>query len=350
MTYEINRRQFIKGIAAAGTLSLVGIRPYPVFASETRESVIKAAEKEGHIVWLDWYARDLGYAILKDFQKNHPFVKDIQYIEIPAAQKQARVFQESLAGGPTSDFFLTSAASQRKFVDEKFSIPVDWTALGVAAASGESFDPYMVSITTAVHVGVYNSNRVKGADVPKTWDDMVDPKWKGRIGAWSRTVQYVPLSSAWGEDKTRAHVKRLAALLPRLVAGTLPLAQAIGSGEIDIGLGTYDATKRVQEKGAPVQMVALDPVPMSQLYGSVMKYGKNPNTAKLVLAWLNTASGAMTFEKFTRRGNFRVPETETAKFLKGKPLAYFKLQDEIAQAKRLRAFDKELSRMLQRGH
>lgn len=349
MTYEISRRQLIKSIAAAGALSLVGVRPYPVFASETRESVVKAAEKEGHIVWYDFYARDQGLAVLKDFQKDHPFVKDIQYVEIPAAQKQARVLQESLAGGPTSDLFLTSASSQQEFIDQKFTIPVDWTALGVAATSGESPDPYMVSITTAVHVATYNSNRVKGADVPKTWDDMVDPKWKGRIGAWSRAVQYVHLSSAWGADKTTAYVKRLAALHPRLVAGTFPLAQSIASGEIDIGLGTYDGTKRMQEKGAPVEMVGLDPVPLSLLYGTVMKYGKNPNTAKLVLAWLNTPSGAVTFEKITRRGNFRVPATETAKFLKGKQVTYFKPLDEIAQAKRLNALEKELSLMLQRG-
>ncbi len=349
MSYEINRRQFIKGIAAAGALSLAGLPPHPVFASETRESVVKAAEKEGKIVWYDFYERDHGLAILKEFQKDYPFVKDIQYVEIPAAQKLARVLQESLAGGPTTDIFMREPVSLQNLTDQKFAIPVDWRALGVPATSSEIPDSYMVSITTAVAVGAYNSNRVKGADVPKTWDDMVDPKWKGRIGAWSRPIQYVDLCSAWGEDKTRAHVKRLAALHPRLFLGTFPLAQAIGAGEIDIGISTYDGIKRMQRKGAPIQMVALDPVPMSLLYGIVMKHGKNPNTGKLFWAWLNTANGAVTFEKFTDRGNFSVPATETAKFLKGKNVTYFKALDQIAQDKRLNAFDKELSEILQSG-
>jgi iron(III) transport system substrate-binding protein len=259
------------------------------------------------------------------------------------------LIQESLAGGPTSDFIVTSAAPMQKFISQKFVTETDWRGLGIEASGATTPNSYMVSVITAVHVAIYNSNRVSEAEAPRTWEDLVDPKWKGRVGAWSRTLAYVQLMSAWGEAKTRDYVKRLAALNPRLLAGTFPLAQAVAAGEVDIGLGSFDATKRIQEKGAPVRMVPLDPTLLSPLYGGIMKFGKHPNAGKLFLAWLNTAKGAVTFESVTKRGNYRVPETETARFVKGKPVTFYTAQDEIAQADKFNDLEKEFSRMLQRG-
>jgi iron(III) transport system substrate-binding protein len=259
------------------------------------------------------------------------------------------LIQESLAGGPTADVLFSSAAPLQRFVSQKLMTEVDWKELGIEPSAATTPNSYMVSITTAVHVAIYNSNRVSEAEAPRTWEDLVDPKWKGRVGAWSRTIVYVQMISAWGEAKARDYVKRLATLNPRLLAGTFPLAQAVAAGEVDIGLGTYDGTRRIQEMGAPVKMVPLEPTLLSPLYGGVLKFGKNPNAAKLFLAWLNTANGAVIFEKATRRGNYRVPETETAKFVKGKTVTFFTAQDEIAQARKFNNLEKEFSLLLQRG-
>jgi ABC-type Fe3+ transport system substrate-binding protein len=115
-----------------------------------------------------------------------------------------------------------------------------------------------------------------------------------------------------------------------------------------VGIGSYDATTRVGLKGAPVAMFPLDPNPISLLYGCVTRYGKNPNTARLLLTWLASKDGALAFEKVTHRGNHLVPETNSAKVVQGRNLAFFKAGDEIARSAELNALENEFAKILQR--
>jgi iron(III) transport system substrate-binding protein len=342
-----NRRHVVKGIAAAGSMSVMG--GAPAWSAETLDSVIEGAKKEGGILWYEAFSRQEGEIVLKAFQKKYPFVQKLDYSEVPASQKQARFVQESLAGGPTTDIFLSSSAGLETFKTQGLLLPSDWKALGVDTSPVKTPNPYLIHYTTAVYVGLYNPTRVSDADAPKNWDDLINPKFKGRVGTWSRPPGFVVLSTAWGADKVRDYVKKLAALEPRLYQGTYPLAQAVGAGEVDVGaVGSYDASMRILQKGAPLKMVPLDPTPLSLLYGSVAKYGKNPNTAKLFVMWMASAEGALVFEKVTFRGNHLVPETNTAKIIAGRNLTFFQPGEEVTHAKEYNALERELALILQR--
>lgn len=113
-------------------------------------------------------------------------------------------------------------------------------------------------------------------------------------------------------------------------------------------VGSYDASMHILQKGAPLKMVPLDPTPLSLLYGSVAKYGKNPNTAKLFVMWMASADGALTFEKVTFRGNHLVPETNTAKIIAGRNVTHFKPGEEVTHAKEYNALERALALILQR--
>lgn len=343
---NVNRREVVAGLAATSSLALIGT---PARSAETLDAVIEGAKKEGALLWYEAFAREEGDIILKAFQSRYPFVRKLDYTEVPASQKQARFVQESLAGGPTTDVFLSSSAGLQEFVNQKLLIEADWKGLGVALSDMRTPTAFFHHYTTAAYVGLYNSNRVSAADAPKTWDDFLLPKWKGRVGTWSRPPGFVVLSTAWGEDRVRDYVRKLAALQPRLYGGTFQVAQAVGAGEVDIGmLGSYDASMRILQKGAPLKMVTLDPTPLSPLYGAIARYGKNPNTAKLFVMWMGSTEGALAFEKVTFRGNHLVPETNTAKMIQGRNITLFKPGDEVARAAQLNKFENELATILQR--
>jgi iron(III) transport system substrate-binding protein len=341
------RRSVMKGLAAAGGLALIGSST--ARSAETLDAAIEGAKKEGGLVWYEAFSREEGEIILKAFQSRYPFVRKFDYTEVPASQKQARFVQESLAGGPTTDIFLSSSAGLQEFVNQKLLLEADWKGLGVDVNDVRTPNAFLHHYTTAAYVGLYNSARISEAEAPKTWDDLIQPKWRGRVGTWSRPPGFVVLSSAWGQDKVRDYVRKLAALQPRLYAGTYPLAQAVGAGEVDLGVvGSYDATMRILQKGAPLKMIYLDPMPLSLLYGSIARYGKNPNTAKLFVMWMGSAEGALAFEKVTFRGNHLVPETNTAKIVAGRNLTFFKPGEEVARAAELNKFENELATILQR--
>jgi ABC-type Fe3+ transport system substrate-binding protein len=102
------------------------------------------------------------------------------------------------------------------------------------------------------------------------------------------------------------------------------------------------------QKGAPVKYVVLDPTPLSLTYGGIVKYGRNPNTAKLFLSWLNTTEGALIFEKITERGNHLVAGTKSAELIKGRKLSFIPAAEEVSRASQLNAMEIEFARALQR--
>jgi iron(III) transport system substrate-binding protein len=331
---------------AAAAATAGGLATPNLADAATREATIAAAKGESGLVWYDHYDHAAAEGIFAAFRHAYPFVKQAEFVDVPSAQKTAKIVQESMAGGPTSDVLLMDASTLEALFKRAMLLETDWAALGVATSPVMTPTPYMILTTTATYVVLYNTDRVKGADVPQSWDDAVDPKWKGHTGHWMRAAFFVSLVPALGEAKARDLLRRLVALQPRLFDGLFPLSQAVGSGEISLAITAYDSAVRVMEKGAPVKMAGFDPMPLALICGGILKYGKNPNTARLFLSWLATPEGAITFEKMTKRGNFFVAGTETAKLMKDRKLSYFTADQSIAQAKHLNALEAEFSREL----
>ena len=339
-----DRRRFLQGVAAAAG-SLAAPRGAGAGAA-SRDAVIEAAKAEGGLVWYDHYDRAAAEGIFAGFQRAYPLVKKAEFVDVPSAQKTAKIVQESMAGGPTTDVLLHGAAVTQSLFDRGLLLETDWAALGVAISPVITPTSYMTVATTAPYVVLYNTDLVKTADVPQSWNDVFDPKWQGRTGHWMRAAFFVDMLPAVGEDGARDLVNRLAKLAPRLFDGQFPLAEAVGSGEISLAVTAYDSCVRMVEKGAPVKFVVLDPTPLPLITGSILKYGRNPNTARLFLAWLATTDGAITFETMTKRGNYFVAGTQTAKLLAGRQLSFLSAEQSIAQAKSLNALETEFSRRL----
>jgi iron(III) transport system substrate-binding protein len=341
---EYNRRHFLHVLAAAAAVpgNLADARAN----GPSRQEVIEAAKSESGLIWYDHYDAGAARSILANFRRSYPFVKKVEFVDIPSAQKTAKIVQESMAGGPTADVLLHGAAVTQSLYQRGFLLETDWAALGVATSPVLTPTAYMIIATTAPYSALCNTNSVKGADIPQSWNDMMDAKWKGRTGHWMRAAFFVDIIPAIGESASRDLVKRLAALQPRLFDGQFPLAEAVGSGELALAITAYDSAVRMVEKSAPVKLLVIDPTPVPLIAGSVLKYGKNPNTARLFLAWLGRPEGAIMFEKFTKRGNYFVEGTEISKVLKGHKLSYYTAAESIAQAGKLNALETEFSRAL----
>ena len=72
--------------------------------------MIEAAKGESGLVWYDHYDHAASDEILAAFQRAYPFVKRAEFVDVPSAQKTAKIIQESMAGGPTADVLLSDAS------------------------------------------------------------------------------------------------------------------------------------------------------------------------------------------------------------------------------------------------
>jgi hypothetical protein len=103
----------------------------------------------------------------------------------------------------------------------------------------------VMAILSQFQVTTYNKSLIAPSDVPKTWEDILKPAFKGRQFATEvRPLEIAALVPAWGIDKTLDFARRVAAQDPIWTGGASRTIAAVGVGEIPLVLGTnYSSTK-----------------------------------------------------------------------------------------------------------
>jgi ABC-type Fe3+ transport system substrate-binding protein len=305
------------------------------------EDLAAAAAKKGPVTWYESSPPDQADKVIAAFNKRFPDVKLRQIRMVGGNELAVRTVQEMQARGYSADALTGGADHIWQLNERGYLEPVNWESIGVA--KGLSPAPFTIATTASVYVVLWNDKKVKEADTPKNWNEIADPKWNGRMGSWVRASVFAELAAKIGEDKAKALLERYIKLKPMLFKSTFPLAQAVGAGEVDIGVGFYHSTIPPIEAGAPIKYKVLDIVPMHTIYSAVTKNAKNPEGAKLLLAWLATEEGALAYEAATSRGNPLVPSTKTAKLIKGRDISEYPPQ----QSDTLGKVNDEMNKMLE---
>ncbi len=335
------------GIAAlaGAALTLAGVAGA---GAEPVQAIVDGAKKEGKLVWYDSTPRDQAQVVVEAFNKKYPEIA-IEYTELPGAAKLPRILQESAAGGPTADVMTDTSVVITQLINQGYVNTIDWKELNLKVKPEQTPNGQMIVISGAVHLTMYNTNNVKGDDIPQTYEDLLDPKWQGRLGMWQRPVGIVSMYSKWGEEKVLDFARKLAALKPRLYRSAYGAAEAVGAGEVDIGLFIpYHSAYTTIEKGAPAKInYDVEPIGILQTYMFSPKEGRNPNAAKLFMSWLGSSEGALVYEKASGRPNIYVPESGVAKMLEPRELSQLSAEDEAAKAEYIGSLEAQVDKILQ---
>lgn len=151
----------------------------------------------------------------------------------------------------------------------------------------------------------YSKARVKEADLPKTWDDVVNnPRWKTRIGVYPVAESYLPpLRAAFGESWLVSWLHKLtvvqkAQFRKETLAATSKL---LTLGEFDIFVSMMDyIVDRDARKGVPVGADCVSPIPTSAGYVGIFKGSPNVDAAKLFLNWYLSKEGQVAAFHYAR--------------------------------------------------
>jgi iron(III) transport system substrate-binding protein len=145
----------------------------------------------------------------------------------------------------------------------------------------------------------YNTNLIKPADAPRTFEDLAASRWSGRI-AWTSELAITGppgfignVLSSMGDDSGMVLLKRLAALKPAaLPISPRAVMDQVISGEYAIGLMTYNHHAAISAGvGAPIDWVKLEPlVGLFSLMG-VLKDAPHPNAARLFVEYVMSDEG-----------------------------------------------------------
>ena len=339
---DTTRRTVLAGrTAALATATLPALVRAQTAPAKALTDLAAAAAKKPPVVWSESSEPAAIAKVIAAFNKIWPDIK-VEFIRDTGGNTlAAKAVQETQAGGTPASLLTGDAAQFMALEQRGMLVKTDWTALGVAPALAGS--PFMVATTAALGTLVWNTQKVAAADAPKSVDDLVAPRWKGKVGAWIRTPIYASLAKMTGEAAVRAHIEKLGANQVRLYDSTYRLAQEIGAGEIEVGYGLYHATLPAIAAGAPVAQALPDAVGLSTLFSGVVAKGANPEGAQVMAAWLATRDGSDAYEAATGRGNPYVTGSKASVYVGSRKLSEYPLAELPTYVRLLTEFNRMMS-------
>ncbi len=143
---------------------------------------------------------------------------------------------------------------------------------------------------------------MKAADVPNTYEDLLDPKWTGKFGIESTdVVWFAAVTQAMGEAKGLAYFRKLAAMKPSMRTSHILMAELVAAGEIPIALTAYNNNvETLKKKGAPIEWKALQPAFGHPSAVGLAKQAPRPHAALLFADFLLSNEGQQIIKDVNR--------------------------------------------------
>ena len=251
----ITRRQLGAGAAALAASSALPARAQSAgLSADAERALYEAAKKEGEVTWYDaHHAAELAEIFGKKFTEKYPGVK-VNVIRTTANVAFQRVTQELKAGGPQCDVLSSTDITHAILLKsqghaEKF-VPANAVTL-TAALQGIDKDGFF-HVTSIGAIGItLNGAKVKAADAPKRWTDLVDPKWKNQVSVGHPAFSgYV---SIWVWEMQRLYgwdyFEKLKANNPQIGRSIQDTLTHLRSGERMVAAGSFATAFEVKGQG-----------------------------------------------------------------------------------------------------
>ncbi|MCH8022560.1 MAG: extracellular solute-binding protein, partial [Thaumarchaeota archaeon] len=166
---------------------------------------------------------------------------------------------------------------------------------------GVTEDGFWTLQSSGISSGIsYNTEQVSQEEVPKTWDDLVDPKWKGKI----MTVNSVTTNYWLWNTQGKEWFEKMALNEPQINPSFPGTVQGIAQGIKSLGYGlTQGITAFQARRGGPIAYQIIEPVWGGDAYWAIQKDSKHPNAARVTMDFL------LGFElvDYTVKNRFSIP-------------------------------------------
>ena len=269
--------------------------------------LIQAAKKEGEVVVFGSLENDVAAAINNCFEAKYGIKP--KYFRGSSTVIIDRITTEHRTGKISSDVVYTTAEPM-KFINREKGLLSRYESPSAKNYDKKLLDDFFGPNYRSVIIGfVYNKSMIKPEDAPKSYDDFVNPKWKGKIAMGNPTLHdttidfLASLPLVFGsQPKADDWIKRLAALEPLLLDSMVPVGERIASGEVPLGIAYPKYVEVWGRKGAPLDYVKGLPIYLGDgNYIGLTAKAPNPNAAKLFIDYF---LGAESSEIMAKVGEF----------------------------------------------
>jgi iron(III) transport system substrate-binding protein len=264
-----------------------------------REEIVAKAQKEGKLRVISSMEPETAKASVAAFKKKYPLI-DLSVQPRTGSESAQQLVLHVKSGTASKDWDVVSTSSSHinDYIPHLWKVDLQGMAesgvLQIPYQMVDSTQRNIVAFHSRFQVLAYNKNLVPPAQLPKVWEDLLKPEFKGRKFSLDiRTGGLATLVPAWGLEKTLEFARKLVTQQPIWVQGDPRALTGMLAGEIPMmAAANFHDLKRAQKKdpAGVLQYVILEPVPFRlALAQSILATAQNPYAGLLWFEWLATA-------------------------------------------------------------
>jgi iron(III) transport system substrate-binding protein len=229
----------------------VQVTTQPQVIRETVEVPVEVPAEAGSLVVYSGRSEALVGPIIQQFAEVTGIDVQVRY---GSTSEIAATILEEGANSPADIFFAQDPGGLGAVANAGLFAPLPEELVTQVPARFRSPEDLWIGISGRARVIIYNTQAVDPAELPADIYDLIDPQWSGRIGWAPTNGSFQAMVSAmrvvWGDEKTRTWLEGIQANQPVVFEGNTPIVEAVGAGEVDIGLvNHYYLYRFLRERG-----------------------------------------------------------------------------------------------------
>jgi iron(III) transport system substrate-binding protein len=285
--------------------------------AQRKAALEEGAKKEGEIVWYTSMSFTDYPKIVGAFQKVFPFIT-VKANRLTQSTIFTKVDTEAKAGRFAAD--LVGSAPTEIWELKQKGYSVAYLSPELKAFPSGSFDPegFWSAFEVTPIVLAFNTKLVPQDDVPRSYQDLLLPKWKGKMNLGSDEYAWFSVMlDKMGKSKAIEYMKALAKQQLHIPGSSSVMRlQLMLAGESAVAIAARGRrATEYKEKGAPIDYRLLDPYPAEPNALTLMRRAAHPHASLLFIDWILSEEGqtvlAQQIPRLTlRKGVKQIPRHE----------------------------------------
>ena len=255
--------------------------------------LVEGAMKEKKLVLYSTMDIPQAIEVINDFLEKYPFLG----VELHPreAEELVKIIQNEARGGMSNwDVLIGGGGLFQPLLDEKLVASYHSPQREAVSDALNDSESYWSGFYINPYVLGYNTTLVKEEEIPKSYEDLLDPRWKGNRIAIDSTAHGLlrGLTPIWGEDKTLAYLKRLADQRPVMAWASITAVDSLHTGNVSMVIARAPVIQGYKKKlQSPIDWVYLEPI-VAQIDAVMLSaQSPHPNAARLFVDFVLSREG-----------------------------------------------------------
>lgn len=259
--------------------------------SQSSEELEAAAIEEGKLVWYTSNTRPAADAIARAFEEKYEGIT-VEIFQAGGSQVIAKVEAEAMAGKINADFvdYSEGAAAvgqaERGLFQRYLPPNISDISEDLYDEDGFFFSPWYLTSTI-----VYNSDLISEEEAPKSWAELTDPKWQGKVGMASPDYAGTAVATVgtWQQEFGDEYIEDLGSNGLTVFEGFGNVHEAVLSGQTPVGVNLSFRALMAEREGQPMKWITPEEGQLLLSFAAaVTADAEHPNAAKLFANFLMT--------------------------------------------------------------